>query len=447
MRALVSDQGLPNVNYTNKKNVFLQIGIPLFGLIVDLFVALKIVDVSALLVLAAIYILFSFLVPSREFFNLILSAAIFCPIHYFGFTGFLGYVPVTMAIVLIASTRSLKYFGFQELKVFYFASAFVFALSVLAGLLNNSSLVLLLVSSAMVSFVWLLSPKLLSRPKPIAENKLSIMIVSAGLGLLSVFEYVGQTNILGWYFASSDLALVQKWAGFRVLTVLGHPLVNGMVFAILGVSILILLLDRFSIPTFTAFLLIITALALTTSKSGIVAFFGGAATILIIRVARGQLRIVTLIALSLAALIGASFTNSNDLFGRFTSSESTGSNDYRFYLLTQASKIIGSGGLIGGGPLTSASTWNKLDASGLPLENSILQILASHGLGLTLVGFAGLLFSIRARFREGKLAAGPIVVTYLACAAGFNLYEAYPSMLLILVLVMSFVYKPPEQLE
>ena len=447
MDTVIGNHSSISGNKVEKQSLSIQIALPLLGFIVDLLVAGKLVDVNAFIVLAVIYIFSSFVVPNRDFFGLILSSAIFCPIHYFGYTGFLGYVPLTMAVVLIASLRNVKFFAFQKMKSFYLASFFVFAFSVLSGLLNNGSLAFLLVNSAMVSFVWILSPKLLSRFNTLVENKVSILIVAFSLGLVSVFEYFGQTNILGWYFAGSDLGLVQKWGGFRVLTVLGHPLVNGLVFAILGVIILILLLERFSITVFSTFLLVLYALALTTSRSGIAAFFAGAATVLVIRTIQRNLKIAPLLMLVSAALVIASFINPNDLFGRFTTAESASSNDYRFYIFTQVNKIIGAKGLTGGGPLSSASTWRKIDPSGLPLENSILQIISSQGPCLALLGFIGLLFAIRARYNQGLVNAAPVVITYLVCSAGFNLYEAYPSMLLVLILAMSFVYKPADDLS
>jgi hypothetical protein len=446
VETVISKYALVSGSKPEKQSLAIQIAISLGGFIVDLLVAGKLFDISAFIALAVIYIFASFVIPNRNFFGLILSSAVFCPIHYFGFTGFLGYVPLTMSVVLITSLRNLKFFGFQKMKGFYLASIFVFAFSVLSGLLNNASLVFLLVNSAMVSFVWILGPKLLSRSNTLVENKVSILIVAFSLGLVSLFEYSGKTNILGWYFAGSDLGLIQKWGGFRILTVLGHPLINGLVFAILGVFTLVFLLERFSIAVLSAFLLVLFALALTTSRSGITAFFAGAATALVIRAIQRKLKIAPLLALGAAALMISSYFNPNDLFSRFTTAESTSSNDYRFYILTQVKKIIAAKGLIGGGPLSSASTWSKIDPSGLPLENSILQIITSQGMALALFGFVCLLLALRARYKQGLVNAAPVVITYFVCSAGFNLYEAYPSMLLVLILVMSFVYKPADEL-
>jgi len=398
-----------------------------------------------LYLLAGTLIAISLLAPVNQYLSIILLTVTLVPWDYLNSNSTLIYFNPGLAVAVVFLLRRLLTEKMSELRVKVLAAGGLFAiyLSILAILKEHQhglfqSVVLALISA----LVWFVFPAFMSTESVIEKNWLTILGLSICLGSFGILEFMTRKNTFSWFFESSFQLLTQKWGTYRITTTLGHPLVNGLIFAILGVLCLYLAASR--IHTFAAYSAVAvatTAEAMTGSRSGLLAMGIGYALLLwlkFLRSSKWSMWFILLVSSLLALFLSL---EQFGVYQRFSLSESAESTTYRFYLLEQIPKFITNNGILGVGPFSSATEWQKQDLSGLPLENSTIQLLFSYGL-LGLVALSLFLTkNVVGNLRTPKgFGSAPVLLAFIIAASGFNFFEAFPSFLALTSVIVSLLY-------
>lgn len=260
-------------------------------------------------------------------------------------------------------------------------------------------------------------------------------LTAAAFGIV---EFSIGSNPLDAVYESATTPLTQKWPGYRILTTLGHPLVNGTVFAIAFTMIQARQSLRFSHYRMAASIVFACACILTASRTSILAVLCGTAACFLIslfnRNSRGAIYNFATIGLGYAAYV----LISNPLSQRNGTADGQGSSDLRDQYLGALDDLLRTNDYLGTGAGSSSKAVTELGGmlGKYPIESSAVQIFVSLGLigGVLVVALTSrtLLNWIRNRNYVGPAS----LLAYLVAASGFNLFEAYPSLLSLLVLIL-----------
>jgi peptidoglycan biosynthesis protein MviN/MurJ (putative lipid II flippase) len=255
------------------------------------------------------------------------------------------------------------------------------------------------------------------------------------LGTAGVLEGVAKRNPLSKYYVDAGHPLIQKWSVYRIETTLGHPLDNAMFFATTACLLTMLAIRA---PTRWRWLGAATsavAMALTVSRTGVVAVSAGIAFGLLVAVISSQLSIgrkAVVCAVVACALVGA--MNAPILKERGQSSEARTSVQYRVQVVRESLDIARRFGYVGSGAGTSqtaaASTGYKLTVESSPLE--LLISVGVPGLALLLVFVLAILATA---MRHRRFEAVAALVCLIVAASGFNAWDADPASLALLAFV------------
>lgn len=282
--------------------------------------------------------------------------------------------------------------------------------------------------------VIMLLPAIVTNARETAASILWVVIFTGFiLSVLGIIEYFLKENPLADFFANASSPLTQKWGDYRIFTLMGHPLVNALFLAMSGTIALAVFLRRRYTPGLVLLVLTGVALIFTQSRTGIAALVVGVSLVLL-GSARGQLWRRTMMAITLLAFaIVVFFQVDNPLIQRNASLEGQGSSELRFAYLEVLPVLMDAASVWGTGAGTSDSALQDIGgyAASFPIESSAIQLLVSLGVvGFALLALtvAGVLFSAWRR----KAVMGPSVfAAYCVAAAGFNLFEAYPPLIVI----------------
>lgn len=247
------------------------------------------------------------------------------------------------------------------------------------------------------------------------------------LVLFAVFESLTQTNPFAPYYTFD-----QHWSVYRVMTSIGHPLMNGAFFAstavYFGVRSIRVRSSRSGLVAIAAGI----ATALTASRSGVIALLIGLLVGLALLLATSKLSFGAKLLGVVFSLSGSLLVFLNPVFqARLGTEEAAGSAAYReMYAIDEAWALFGRHALTGTGPGTGVRT--VFDATGRLLENAALGSL----IGLGIVGVAVVVLFIVSlslvALKRGTVELVALILTVLVVGLAFPFWESVPSSLLLI---------------
>lgn len=267
------------------------------------------------------------------------------------------------------------------------------------------------------------------------------------LGLAGIAEAAIGANPLEPIYRAANSPLYQAWSVYRITTTLGHPLMNGLFFAIAATMAVMVAADS-SRPRGTRRVAAAcagaagVAVTLTVSRSAILGLIIGLIVGFLVIVMSRTYRLGAKVALAIAGAVAAvAAWNSPLIAARSASAEGSGSAQYRSQVLDQAAQAMSVDNYLGSGAATSAFRYQSIGATRI-VENSWVQIPVSLGVvGAALVGLLliGLLFAA-ARRRRPEAAAG--LAAFIVVAAGFDVIDSNPTALALLGFLVVLVGEP-----
>jgi O-antigen ligase len=262
------------------------------------------------------------------------------------------------------------------------------------------------------------------------------LVLAAVLAVFAVIEFVMHANpVYGELYARGEYPLVQNWSVYRVTTTLGHPLTNGLFFAMSCGLAFGEYWRTGRLPLFALAALSGVGLTLTASRGSLLA--AGAAGLavmacglLVLRAGRRGLRL--LIALiAVAGLVAIAQTDI--LRDRNSSAEGQVSTSDRSAAFDVAMGTAEDTHWLGTGPGTSNPATRGDVSNGLIIESSYLFVL--------LLGTSGV-----AAYRRGRAGELGALCAYAVAAAGFNLLEANRPAHVLLGLALLLCWAPDDRL-
>ncbi|MCO4264404.1 O-antigen ligase family protein [Pseudarthrobacter sp. MDT3-26] len=288
-------------------------------------------------------------------------------------------------------------------------------------------------------FVVLLPSIVSSDPRMIWPLALMVLVCGATLSVFGITEYVFKANVLSEFYAAAPSALTQKWGDYRILTIAGHPLVNATLLAVAGTAGLAVYLKWNYRSALLVLGLTASATILTQSRTGIAALVVGVGFALLGSM-RGRSQGRFLASFSLLALAVVVFMQvDSPLAQRNSSVEGQGSSELRFAYLDNLPDLMQASSMWGTGPGLSDSALQKAGgyAAGFPIESSAVQILVSMGILGSVFLVAAILGVLVLSVRRGAFIAPAMLAAYLVAASGFNLFEAFPTLVALSGVLLS----------
>jgi O-antigen ligase len=230
----------------------------------------------------------------------------------------------------------------------------------------------------------------------------------------------------------------QPWDTYRATTTLGHPEVNGLVFAaaaVLALSEWLKQTARSSLAI-TRLILLLGALVASGTRGAMVAFGVGAVTVVIATRLPQRLQRRRLVGvLILVIVVGASVSA---ILARSATPEGRTSARGRLDVPAQTVAAMRDTSLLGAGPGQSERyRASKLFDTRYALESSYAGLAVSVGLVGLLLFLATVGVYVALGFRtfesSGEAAA---LLTILLAAATFNLVDSVPGMLILMSMFM-----------
>jgi len=282
------------------------------------------------------------------------------------------------------------------------------------------------------------------KPSSFRAFFLKIMTVLGSYGLVEGF--VLHRNILFSPIFEHETwwAPLRDNASYRITTLLGHPLVNGTIFAAAAVLAASELIDRQDKPwhAYARLLILMGAVLATHSRSAAIALAVGILVVIVFGRARrmglGNRRAILVIT----AIVSAGVI----IVGLQARNESAGgraSAAFRVTVLKETVQALHVVGPLGAGPGQSDAYRAHVQLPGweTSLENSYAEAAVSLGLvGLVLL-FALLMgpviLGLRNQLVVGEAAA---LLTIMVDIAGFNTLEGHTSVLVLMGLLMIAIF-------
>lgn len=296
--------------------------------------------------------------------------------------------------------------------------------------------------SATVSLSLILPNVLHRRIEPIAVDALwrTWVWVALFLSLFAIVESLTHFNPL------ADLyAIDQKWSVYRVTTTLGHPLMNGVFFAVTALVLGFGAVKYRRRLMGVAALLAVIATALTGARGSVAAFAVGLFVWLVFTTVSARTSLTAkLVGVVFATLAGLLIFSNETLRVRLASDEAAGSAEYRgTYGVSEAWKLFDAQPYFGTGPGTSL--YLITDATGFVLENAVVGTLVSLGVvGALVISLVVIDVAVRAiRCRSFEVVAG--LTAFFVAGYGFPLWETRPSTFVLVTFLIILNGSPPAQ--
>jgi O-antigen ligase len=281
----------------------------------------------------------------------------------------------------------------------------------------------------------LLTIPLLAGEQPRAEAAVSLLkvmrVVTLGLAVFAIVEYTQMWNPFAHSYMIGGQVIGQRWSVYRVQTLLGHPLMNAVFFAVTSTMFLAAAVNFRGRRDWGLAALSLLALWATGSRGGLLALaIGITVFVLAVIFARGA-SVGTRSAVLLGATLGAGLVAT---FGWPTvrnSGEGAESMSYRLDVLERGLTLWRESPWLGTGPGTSQQA---LEGSGthLVVESSAVQLLISVGLlGLLVIGGTIVVQMRSSAGRPAGLVAMAVVVAAWTQLATFNALDAIPAVLVL----------------
>jgi len=277
-------------------------------------------------------------------------------------------------------------------------------------------------------------------PRRLRSLFLAIMSV---LGAYAALEgFVLHRNVLFGPILehSSWWASLENSVSYRATTLLGHPLLNGTVFAAAAALAASEVVDKpkGSQTGLIRLAILIGAVVATHSRGAAIALGVGLATTIVFARSRQHESGTRRLGLLVSAILGGAVVVAG-LQARNESLGGRASAAVRSTVLVRASETLRDLPLTGAGPGQSDAyrTLKRLPGSELALENSYAELAVSTGwvgagLVIALLGTV-VIVGIRHASTTGEAAA---LLTILVAIAGYNSIEGSPSVLLLIALLV-----------
>ncbi len=281
--------------------------------------------------------------------------------------------------------------------------------------------------------------------------RLLFVNVASGLGLYALLEgFVLHRNVLfAHLFEHAPWWVSQHYnASYRVTTLLGHPLVNGLVFATAGVlaaSELVRSPNR-TLWSWTRFAILVGATDATHSRGAAIALAAGVLVVLVF--ARTESQAAPRRRLWLfVSLLAAGALLAYGLAARDESREGQNSAQIRETVITRASEAARLAGPFGAGPGESEAyrRTQRLPGWQVDLENSYAQLAVSIGvLGLLLTVTLLLAIVVTGIRKPAVVGEAAALLTVLVDIAGFNAIEGHAEVGLVIALLAVAIVTSPR---
>ena len=390
---------------------------------------------SVVLLGAAMVLWFILSAPSGVILAALIGVFAFVPMHYMPLPQPFGTItPTLLAVVAVAVLRPTHPKSWLPKTAYLFGGAFIVYLVILAFLGSSASIQYTLAWTVAISIALVVAPLSVGKAADLQTVLGALFVTGLILATYGFIEFALMANPLADFFSSSSSALTQKWGVYRIMTTLGHPLLNATFFALVAVSSFasfILARGRLSI---FAFAMSAGAVLLTSSRGGLVALGLGCAValLLVFRRLNGH-RILRIMVLAVPIILGLALSLASSVEARSNTSEGQGSAGLRLAYMHLVPTLLRATGFLGSGAATSDSVLKEF-GGGLaryPLESSLAQAIVSFGVPGTIFLAMFVLIVVGATLRRGAIVGPSMLAAYVVAASGYNLLEAYPGALLL----------------
>ncbi|ROP57746.1 MULTISPECIES: O-antigen ligase [unclassified Rathayibacter] len=292
--------------------------------------------------------------------------------------------------------------------------------------------------TAVVVIALIALPLWMSDPSVFRPLTTALLLVSVVLAIVGTVESTTRSNLYAEIFASAPFPLTQKWSVYRIMTTLGHPLVNGTFFASVGSLAFGLFLKGGRPGALLGFAACCAGVLLSGSRSAMVAIAVGvlvAGGVTVFRLTGS--RLVRLIVAFAPLLVIVSTVGAQALDPRSETEEGARSADVRDLVLRIGLKVLPTeSGVFGSGGGLSGVVFAQNGGGNYVLESSLWQTVFSYGLIGTTLLLAHLLIVLICSIARGAVAGPAMLVAYLVAASAFNLLESAPASLIIPALAL-----------
>ncbi|MCJ1685653.1 O-antigen ligase [Rathayibacter sp. VKM Ac-2927] len=292
--------------------------------------------------------------------------------------------------------------------------------------------------TAVVVMALIALPLWMSDPSVFRPLTTALLLVSVVLAIVGTVEFTTRSNLYAEIFASAPFPLTQKWSVYRIMTTLGHPLVNGTFFASVGSLAFGLFLKGGRPGALLGFAACCAGVLLSGSRSAVVAIAVGvlmAGGVTVFRLTGS--RLVRLILAFAPLLVIVSTVGAQALDSRSETEEGARSADVRDLVLRIGLKVLPTeSGVFGSGGGLSGVVFAQNGGGNYVLESSLWQTVFSYGIIGTTFLVAHLLIVLICSIARGAVAGPAMLVAYLVAASAFNLLESAPASLIIPALAL-----------
>jgi hypothetical protein len=285
------------------------------------------------------------------------------------------------------------------------------------------------------------------RPPAAAETRLAIRaftLTAAALAALAIVEsfVVGSNPLLGPVFSSTTNWGTESTAIHRATTLIGHPLMNGTVFAVASVIVV----TRLLLPgvhgrrgDYVQLALLVGGIAAAQTRTGALAALAGLLLAVVVSAQSGnRLRRLSFVGLGVVLLVffGLALSQRNSSGLDFTV-------DHRASVPAAALASIDGHEVFGVGPSMS-DRWRaakRYAGTSVTLENGYAQLIVSIGPFGMLLFVTNLLVAIVIGLaRPGSRPAAAGLATLALALAGFNAIEGSPRLLVLIAVLIATIY-------
>lgn len=308
----------------------------------------------------------------------------------------------------------------------------VYAL-ILPVLRPHGQVVTVLATTSVLILALIAFPLVMSDPRVFSPLSAALLLVATVLAVLGMVESATQSNLYSEIYASGPFPLTQEWSGYRILTTLGHPLVNSTFFASVGSLAFGLFLTGRRPGALLALAACTTAVLLTGSRSGVAALGVGMAIaggLTVLRLTGSRFVRLALVVVPLAVTLA--IVGPDALDARSSTEEGRLSAEVRDLVLRIGLRLLPTeSGIFGSGGGLSSTVFQENGGRRYVLESSLWQLILSYGVIGTVLLVGHLLIVLTRSIARGAIAGPSMLVAWAVSASAFNLLESAPAALIV----------------
>ncbi|QHF23931.1 hypothetical protein GTU73_07855 [Rathayibacter sp. VKM Ac-2804] len=304
---------------------------------------------------------------------------------------------------------------------------------ILPGLRPHGQLETVLATTSVLILALIALPLCLSDASVFRPLSAALLLVSVVLAVLGMVEAGTQSNVYAALYEASPFPLTQEWSEYRILTTLGHPLVNSTFFASVGSLAFGLFLSGRRPGALVAFAACCTAVLLTGSRSGVAAIGTGMAIacgLTVLRLTGSRFVRLALVVAALAVTVAVIGPEALD--SRSSTQEGRLSAEVRDLVLRIGLRLLPTeSGIFGSGGGLSSTVFQENGGRHYVLESSLWQLILSYGVIGAVLLLGHLLIVLTRSIARGAIAGPAMLVAWAVSASAFNLLESVPAALIV----------------